>query len=155
MNGGATQTFRRPSVATTPSHIRESGQPASASTPTASGAYIPPHMSSNTIPSTLRNGEARYSKEQLLEMYKAQRETGSLGKNVEEYFVADWDPHMVSAPANGAWGKRDDHKSSAGPEVCWDHGGQAEPLGLSDMSDGEKEVGHDIQYGTNINVLRC
>ncbi|CAI7677976.1 unnamed protein product [Penicillium manginii] len=137
---GATQTFRRPSVATNPSHIRESGQPASASTPTAPGAYIPPHMSSNTIPSTLRNGDARYSKEQLLEMYKAQRENGALGKNVEEYFVADWDPHMVSAPANGAWGKRDDHKSSAGPEVCWDHGGQAEPLGLSDMSDGEKEI---------------
>lgn len=137
---GATQTFRRPSVATNPSHIRESGQPASASTPTSSGAYIPPHMSSNTIPTTMRNGEARYSKEQLLELYKAQRENGALGKNVEEYFVADWDPHMVTAPANGAWGKRDD-KSSAGPEVCWDHGGQAEPLGLSDMSDGEKEVG--------------
>ncbi|KAJ5595914.1 hypothetical protein N7450_002372 [Penicillium hetheringtonii] len=136
---GATQTFCRPSVATNPSHIREAGQPASASTPTASGAYIPPHMSSN-IPSTVRNGEARYSKEQLLEMYKAQREAGSLGKNVEEYFVADWDPHTVTTPANGAWGKRDDHKSSAGPEVCWDHGGQAEPLGLNDMSDGEKEM---------------
>ena len=60
-------------------------------------------MSSN-IPSTVRNGEARYSKEQLLEMYKAQREAGSLGKNVEEYFVADWDPHTVTTPANGAWG---------------------------------------------------
>ena len=113
---------------------------ASASTPTSSGAYIPPHLSSNSLSSVQRNGDARYSKEQLLEMYKAQREAGYLSKHVEDYFVADWDPHTVSTPTNGAWGKRDDHKSSAGPEVCWDHGGQAEPLGLTDMSDGEKEV---------------
>jgi PERQ amino acid-rich with GYF domain-containing protein len=137
---GATQTFRRPSVATNPSHTRDNSQLASASTPTASGAYVPPHLSSNTMSTVLRNGDARYSKEQLLELYKAQREGGSLSKHVEDYFVADWDPHTVSAPMNGAWGKRDDHKTSAGPEVCWDHGGQAEPLGLTDMSDGEKEV---------------
>lgn len=137
---GATQTFRRPSVATNPSHPRDSSQPASASTPTAGGAYIPPHMSSNTS-SIARNGDSRYSKEQLLELYKVQREQGSLSKNVEEYFVADWDPHTSSASSNGAWGKRDDHKpSSAGPEVCWDHGGQVEPLGLAVMSDSEKEV---------------
>lgn len=91
--------------------------------------------------SALRNGEARYSKEQLLDLYKAQREAGTLGKNVEDYFVADWDPHAVTAPVNGAWGKRDDNKTSAGPEVCWDHGGQAEPLNLIDMSESEREVG--------------
>ena len=80
-------------------------------------------------------------------MYKAQQESGSLGKHVEDYFVADWDPHTVSASVNGAWGKRDDHKTSAGPEVCWDHGGQVEPLNLSDMTESEKEVGpprHDL-----------
>ncbi|KAJ5923714.1 hypothetical protein N7454_008959 [Penicillium verhagenii] len=131
---GATQTFRRPSVATNPSHTRESSHAASVSTPT-SGAYIPPHMSSNP----LRNGDARYSKDQLIDLYKAQRDSGSLGKNVEDYFVADWDPHMVPTPVNGAWGKRDDHKTSAGPEVCWDHGGQAEPLGLNDMTESEKD----------------
>ncbi|KAJ6182258.1 hypothetical protein N7485_000900 [Penicillium canescens] len=137
---GATQTFRRPSVATNPSHPRDSSQPASASTPTAGGAYIPPHMSSNTS-SIARNGDSRYSKEQLLELYKSQREQGTLSKNVEEYFVADWDPHTSSTSSNGAWGKRDDHKpNSAGPEVCWDHGGQVEPLGLAVMSDSEKEL---------------
>ncbi|KAJ5540952.1 hypothetical protein N7494_006028 [Penicillium frequentans] len=135
---GATQTFRRPSVATNPTHTRESSHAASASTPT-SGAYIPPHMSSNSLSSGVRNGDARYSKDQLIDLYKVQRESGSLGKNVEDYFVADWDPHMVPTPVNGAWGKRDDHKTSAGPEVCWDHGGQAEPLSLSDMTDSEKE----------------
>ncbi|KAJ5353703.1 hypothetical protein N7541_006267 [Penicillium brevicompactum] len=136
---GATQTFRRPSVATnTPAH-RDSSLPASASTPVG-GAYIPPHMSSNTS-SIARNGDSRYSKDELLELYKSQRDVGSLNRNVEEYFVADWDPHTVSAPANGAWGKRDDHKNgSAGPEVCWDHAGQVEPLGLTGMTEDEREM---------------
>ncbi|KAJ5603608.1 hypothetical protein N7537_006564 [Penicillium hordei] len=137
---GATQTFRRPSVATNPSHHRDSSQPASASTLSAGGAYIPPHLSSNSS-SIARNGDARYSKDQLLELYKSQREEGTLSKNVEGYFVADWDPHTVSAPANGAWGKRDDHKNnSAGPEVCWDHGGQVEPLGITGMTEDEREM---------------
>lgn len=140
---GATQTFRRPSVATNPSHNRETSQTASATTPTA-GAYIPPHMSSNYQSSMLRNGaanEVRYSKDQLLNLYKAQRESGNLGKNVADYFVADWNPHVETSAVNGAWGKRDDHRDTpSGPEVCWDHGGNVEPLGLIDMTDDEKEV---------------
>ncbi|KAL5338769.1 hypothetical protein BJX70DRAFT_398323 [Aspergillus crustosus] len=135
---GATQTFRRPSVATNPSHTRE---PLSATTPT--GGVYPPHMSS-TLSNMARNGasgDTRYSKEQLLDLYKAQRETGILTKNVSDYFVADWHPHNDSSAANGAWGKREDHKdTSTGPEVCWDHGGHVEPLGLVDMTDDEKET---------------
>lgn len=148
---GATQTFRRPSVATNPSHNRDSSQTTSVSTSTV-GAYIPPHMTSNQQPSGLRNGlatgENRYSKDQLLDLYKSQRETGALGKNMADYFVADWDPHVETA-VNGAWGKRDDQKDSAtGPEVCWDHGGHVEPLALMDMSDEEKEVCVSMFCGT-------
>ncbi|KAL4778163.1 hypothetical protein BJX76DRAFT_343966 [Aspergillus varians] len=135
---GATQTFRRPSVATTPSHIRE---PISATAP-AGGTY-PSHMSS-TVSNVSRNGaptDTRYSKEQLLDLYKAQRDTGILTKNVADYFVADWNPHIETPAVNGAWGKRDDHKdNSTGPEVCWDHGGQIEPLGLVDLTEDDKEI---------------
>ncbi|PWY74443.1 hypothetical protein BO70DRAFT_389044 [Aspergillus heteromorphus CBS 117.55] len=138
---GATQTFRRPSVATNPSHNRDASQPTSATTPTV-GTYTPPHMSS-TYPAALRNGAAtdtRYNKDQLLSLYRNQRESGVLGKNVAEYFVADWNPHETS-PVNGAWGKREDSKDNpSGPEVCWDHGGHVEPLGLVDMTDDEKEL---------------
>lgn len=140
---GATQTFRRPSVATNPSYSRDSSQPTSASTPTA-GAYIPPHMSSNYQPNMLRNGapsENRYTKDQLLNLYKIQRESGNLGKSVADYFVADWTPHVEASALNGAWEKRDDPKDApSGPEVCWDHGGHSEPLGLADMTDDEREV---------------
>lgn len=139
---GATQTFRRPSVATNPSHNRETSQAASVSTPTA-GVYTSPHMSSQYPSSMLHNGtsENRYTKEQLLNLYKIQRESGNLGKNVADYFVADWNPHVETPALNGAWGKRDDQKDApTGPEVCWDHGGHSEPLGLVGMTGDEKEV---------------
>jgi len=142
---GATQTFRRPSVATNNnSHNRESSQTTSASSTPTTAAYIPPHLNSNSQSSPLRNGassENRYSKEQLLNLYKSQRESGNLGKNVADYFVADWNPHQETPSVNGASGKREDQKDMpTGPEVCWDHGGQVEPLGLIDMTDDEKEV---------------
>lgn len=141
---GATQTFRRPSVATNPSHNRDASQATSITTPGV-GPYVPPNLSSNFQSSGLRNGmapgENRYSKEHLLDLYKSQRELGTLGKNVADYFVADWDPHVETPSVNGDWGKRDDHKDPpTGPEVCWDHGGQVEPLALMDMTDDEKEV---------------
>ncbi|PLB40168.1 GYF domain-containing protein [Aspergillus candidus] len=136
---GATQTFRRPSVATNLSHTRDTSQPPSATTPSA-GVYTPPHMT----PSAHRNGAApdtRYSKDQLLSLYKAQRELGGLSKNVSEYFVADWNPHVESPTVNGAWGRREDPKETLnGPEVCWDHGGQMEPLGLMGMTGEEREL---------------
>ncbi|KAK1143534.1 kinesin-like protein [Aspergillus melleus] len=139
---GATQTFRRPSVAINPSHSRDTSQPASATTPTA-GAYSQ-QMPSNYPSSALRNGagsDTRYSKEQLLNLYKAQRESGALNKNVADHFAADWNPRADTSPVNGAWGRREDSKDNpSGPEVCWDHGGQMEPLGLVDMTDDEKEL---------------
>ncbi|KAF4277644.1 hypothetical protein CNMCM8057_002472 [Aspergillus fumigatus] len=138
---GATQTFRRPSVATNPSQTRDLPQTTSATHPTV-GAYTPPHMTSNQS-GAIRNGagENRYSKEQLLSLYKAQRESGTLGKNVADYFIADWNPHVETPPTNGAWGKREDSKDNpSGPEICWDHGGQVEPLGLVDMTGDEKEL---------------
>ncbi|KAF5867017.1 hypothetical protein ETB97_006863 [Aspergillus alliaceus] len=140
---GATQTFRRPSVATNPSHSRDTSQPASATTPTA-GTYTPPHMLSNYQSSALRNGatnDTRYSKDQLLELYKSQREMGVLGKNLADYLAADWNPQVEASAINGAWGRREDSKDNpSGPGVCWDHGGQMEPLSLVDMTDDEKEL---------------
>jgi PERQ amino acid-rich with GYF domain-containing protein len=137
---GATQTFRRPSVATNFSHNRDSSQTPSSSTPT-SAAYIPPHLNSTYQSRNGSTGDSRYSKEQLLSMYKSQRDTGILGKNMGEHFVADWNPLEESPTLNGAWGKREDQKDTpAGPEVCWDYSGQNEPLALADMTGDEKEV---------------
>lgn len=75
-----------------------------------------------------------------MNIFKTQRDLGSLGRYTSEAFVADWNPVESSSP-NGVWGKKDDHKdSSVGPEVCWDHNGHFEPLGLTDLTSDEKEV---------------
>ncbi|KAF3482826.1 GYF domain-containing protein [Arthroderma uncinatum] len=144
---GATQTFRRPSVATNPSHSRENAPAAVANTsnPT-SAAYIPPHLSSNYQSS--RNGDSSYSKEQLLSLYKNQRGSKDWGKSISGYFMGDWNPRSERPPTNGSWGKQDDSKdyNAAGPEVCWDHKGQSEPLGLMDMNEEEKEL-----FSTSVN----
>jgi len=47
----------------------------------------------------------------------------------------------VNGTTNGGWGKKEDHKEGiSGPDICWDHEGKVQPLGLIDMTDHEKEV---------------
>lgn len=112
----------------------------SASTPT-SAAYIPPHLSSSHQPRNGSIADSRYSKEQLLNIFKTQRDSGTLGKNMGDHFLAAWNPLEDSSSTNGAWGKREDQKDpSSGPEVCWDHLGQHGPLGLTELNDEEREV---------------
>ena len=96
--------------------------------------------------STYRNGtssDTRYSKEQLINIYKAQRESGTLNKNLPELFLGGWNPSESRNGAAASWGRREDGKEqSTGPDVCWESTGKVLPLGLSDMTDEEKEV-HD------------
>ncbi|KAL1994866.1 hypothetical protein VTN49DRAFT_1053 [Thermomyces lanuginosus] len=141
---GATQTFRRPSVATNAQN-RESSQTTSASTPT-SAAYIPANPSSNTQARNPSTSDARYSKDKLLEIFKNQRDSGSLGKNLTDFFVANWNPLEETSTTNGAIGKDNPKGAALGAEVCWDHAGQFEPLGLTELTDDEKEL-----FSTTVN----
>lgn len=50
--------------------------------------------------------------------------------------MAEWNPR----DASGAWKKDDQHKENTGPEICWDHAGQIQPLSLKEMDDDEKDV---------------
>ncbi|MCJ1245766.1 hypothetical protein MMC30_002970 [Trapelia coarctata] len=139
---GATQTFRRPSVATSMSHQRDGSQ---SNNPSASsGVYVPPHLNSNYQSTFTRNSstvDARYSKEQLLDLFRAQGESGSLPKNAAEHLIEGWNPIATGSAGNGTWNRRDDYKDgNSGPEICWDHEGSIQPLGLIDMSEEEKEL---------------
>ena len=91
--------------------------------------------------SSVRNGlsEGRYSKDQLLDLFREQKRNGFSDTNVEDLFVDDWRP-AVNGTSSGGWGRRDDHKDAAGPEICWDHNGSVQPLALIDMTEEEKEV---------------
>lgn len=41
---------------------------------------------------------------------------------------------------SAGWGKRDDMKEAAGPDICWDHEGSVNPIAMQEMSEEEKEV---------------
>ncbi len=139
---GATQTFRRPSLANNLSSQRDTPQTSNASP--SSGVYVPPHLNSNYQSTYGRNGataEGRYSKDQLLDLFRAQGKSGQTNTNISDLFVDGWSPGAVNGTINGGWGKKEDHKEGAsGPDICWDPEGKVQPLGLIDLTDHEKEV---------------
>ncbi|KAA6407056.1 MAG: hypothetical protein FRX48_09122 [Lasallia pustulata] len=142
---GATQTFRRPPVAPTLSHTREASQNFSSNSNIASpGVYVPPHLNTTHQSSLGRNGpiaESRYSKDQLLDLFRAQADSATSIKNLSDFFVGGWNPGEASTNSNGVWSKKDDHKdSAAGPEVCWDHEGKVIPLAMIDITEEEREL---------------
>jgi PERQ amino acid-rich with GYF domain-containing protein len=141
---GATQTFRRPSLATNAPNTRESNHVVQGNATSNSGVYVPPHLNANHQINSLRNGtagEVRYTKDQLITLYKQQRDAGALDQNLSAIFTGGWDPLVGRDSTSSAWGRRDDGKeSSVGPEICWDHSARAEPLALIQPSDEEREV---------------
>lgn len=100
-------------------------------------------MSSNFQSSYARNGastENRYSRDQLLDLFKTHGRDGFSGTNVNDLFVDGWSPGAVNGTSNGGWGKRDDNKEAAGPDICWDLEGSVNPIAMQEMSEEEKEV---------------
>src|ERR1700754_1787618 len=79
-------TFRRPSANTT-SQTRDTTQSNPANT--TAGVYIPPHLNSNHPSHAYRNGlsnDTRYSREQLLDIFQSQKDSGELTRNLEDLF---------------------------------------------------------------------
>lgn len=141
---GATQTFRRPSLGISLSNQKDVNTANTSSTVPGTGVYVPPHLNSSYQASFGRNGglaESRYSKDQLLDLFRAQVKSEQANTNVAEYFVDGWNPDIASSASNGGWARKDEFKDgSSGPELCWDYEGVSHPLGLTEMGDDEKEV---------------
>jgi hypothetical protein len=148
---GATQTFRRTSnavntSATAPQNTENLPIPAVSSQPPR---YVPPH----------RNGtvnDPRYSKNQLLDLYRLQQTDDGLQEDLQNLYIGGWQPNgQNGAPAAG-WGRNDaSREQPPGPDVCWDDDGNYEPLALTEMDDEEREVGCALyklvnELGTNI-----
>jgi PERQ amino acid-rich with GYF domain-containing protein len=133
---GATQTFRRTSNAvntsnTVPQNNETIASPAASSQPPR---YVPPH----------RNGtvtDPRYSKSQLLDLYRLQSTDDGLQDDLQNLYIGNWQPNgQNGAPAAG-WGRNDaSREQPSGPDVCWDDDGAYEPLALTEMDNEEKEV---------------
>ena len=58
---------------------------------------------------------------------------------MNEFLLDGWTPG-VNGTGSAGWGRREDHKDTAGPEICWDHDGSVQPMALLDMTAEEKEV---------------
>lgn len=85
----------------------------------------------------------RYSRVQLLDLFRDQKETSDLGEGLFDLYVGETDPSANGVPTS-RWARREEHKHevATGPEACWDRGGGIEPTGLLDLTAEEKEVRH-------------
>jgi len=141
---GATQTFRRPSHATTPSGsssqapTRDSSG-AQPSAPSNSGVYVPPHAQSGRNGSSL---EGRYPRGQLLQLFRSQKGSDDIHDGLSELYAGAWEPNVSNGTSGASWGRRDDQgrESQSGVDLCWDRDGGILPLGLTEMTEDEKEV---------------
>lgn len=111
----------------------QQSDPSSSSQP---ARYIPPH----------RNGtltDTRYSKDQLLDLYKAQLSSeGGLREGLSSLYVGGWQPDVSNGPTSAGWGRTEHSRDSQpAPDICWDRDGAGEPLGLMEMDDEERDVG--------------
>lgn len=90
---------------------------------------MPPH----------RNGtftESRYSKSQLLDLYRSQNLEGGLRDGLTQLYVNGWQPEATNGAAGAGWGRSEHVRDvQPGPEVCWDRDGAVEPLGLVELDD--------------------
>ncbi|KAL1650051.1 kinesin-like protein [Diplodia intermedia] len=123
---GATQTFRRPSHATTLSNAASTN----ASSP---GVYVPPHRNGTAA------AEIRYPKDSLLSLFRQVPLDSTDG--LDGLYAGGWEPQSLNGMSGGAWGRSHEHgkENPPGPDVCWDREGTMQPLALTDMTEEEKE----------------
>jgi len=139
---GATQTFRRTSAAVTTSNLTStitrdtstSTQNRSSTEGAPVGVYVPPH----------RNGtvtENRYSKDQMIDIYRNLQESGRLQDEMSELYVDGWEPDTTNGVPTSPWVRRDDQRDAqVGAEVCWERNSITMPLGLNGMTVEEEEI---------------
>lgn len=152
---GATQTFRRPSHATSlsGSTTHSATREASASQDLPStGRYVPPHAQPG------RNGslaDSRFSREQLTQLFRTQRESDDFVDGLSELSMGALDSHATNGGSGASWGRNNDHSRDlqSGVEQCLDRDGNMEPLGLRDLTDEEREVCPPLVYAFRVPVF--
>jgi len=68
---------------------------------------------------------------------------GDLEGDLAELYVGGGDMGVSNGSTQGTskWARREEAKENGnGPDICWDRGGGIEPLGLTDLTEEEKEV---------------
>lgn len=108
----------------------------------ASPAPVDAHVSQQGLSSTAeQSAENRFSKEQLLDIYRSHQTSEFPAKDVSSLYVNGWDPGHSNGANGRGWGKSGDGRETHGPHICWDDNGSVPLLSLQEMSDLEKAVG--------------
>ncbi|RFU29861.1 hypothetical protein B7463_g6465, partial [Scytalidium lignicola] len=84
--------------------------------------------------------ETRYSKDQLLDIFRSNQGSETANGDVSRLFTSTWDPGHSNGANGRGWGKTNDSRETHGPEVCWDQNGTVQPIGLEEMSALEKSI---------------
>ena len=115
---------------------------ATAQTPSVDAQDIQPAV----YPSHDTSIDPRYTKDRLLDIYKAQQSADAPSRDVANLFVGNWDPGHSNGTNGRGWGKSHDARDSHGPTVCWDANGSVHPIGLEEMSEVERSVSSLITF---------
>jgi PERQ amino acid-rich with GYF domain-containing protein len=77
-----------------------------------------------------------------MQLFRIQQESGDLNDGLSYLYVGGWEPHATNGASSASWGRKDDHgrEAPSGVDQCWDRDGSILPLGLTDMTDDEREV---------------
>jgi hypothetical protein len=137
---GATQTFRRPSTTAMSNspHQRDGSASQPRTSTESTGVYVPPHVNNAN-----RNGASsdyRYSRDQLIHLYKGREESENNPQVLSELYAGGWEPNNSNGVSGASWGRRDEQRDSHGADLCWDREGHMAPMGLHDMTDEERDV---------------
>ncbi|KAK0732224.1 hypothetical protein B0H67DRAFT_566926 [Lasiosphaeris hirsuta] len=137
-----TRTFRRPS--TTPYSQTAS---ATSTDPSQSHAGDAPHPSANPQPAHFDSSSLRYSKEDMLEIFKNIPESAQIDPS--SLFVPTWNPNQSQANGSSSrgWGKSGESAHvPQDPTVCWDPSGNQGLVSFEDMTPEEQEM-----FATDVN----
>ncbi len=86
--------------------------------------------------------EARYSRGQLLLLFRAQQSSVENNQGLSDLYAGAWEPNVTNGTSSAHWGRRDDQgrEAQSGVDLCWDIHGSIVPLSLSEMAEDEREV---------------
>lgn len=99
------------------------------------------HASQQGLHSSLESAvDNRFSKEQLLDIYRSQQTPDFPTKDVSSLYVNGWDPGHSNGANGRGWGKTGDGRDTHGPHICWDENGSVPLLSTQEMTDLEKTV---------------
>lgn len=137
-SSNGTLTLRRPSAAPQ----NQASQPATALENSIQSSTDPSlSIAAASAPLHADIAAARYSKEQLLELYR-ERYAHTAPDNISHLYVDGWNPgaSQVNGHSSRSWGKPQETQPSQDSDLCWYNTADMKPLAFQDMSSEEKEV---------------